>query len=130
VKTVYVAMLLVSLAVGVAGAAEFQMLKAGSWLCTSPEAYDQAVAAEHNWHGKDLAALKDQLLEQKLCMYVDNQYVEDMMAPFVTVLEQQGNKVQVSFTVEFNKRIRIIHRQITRVTYAGWTDAGNLQRRE
>jgi hypothetical protein len=63
-------------------------------------------------------------------MYVDNTYLEDMMAPFVTVLDQQGNKVQVSFTVEFNKRIHIIHRQITRVTYAGWTDAGNLTLRE
>jgi len=130
VKPVYGAMFLVSLAVGVACAADLQMLKAGSWLCSSPEAYDQAIAAEHNRQGQELTALKEQLLEQKLCMYVDNQYVKDMMAPFVTVLEQQGNKVQVSFSVEFNKRIQTLHRQITRVTYAGWTDIGNLTPRE
>jgi hypothetical protein len=129
-RTVYVVMLLVSIAVGGAGAAEPQMLKEGSWLCSSPEAYDQAVMEERNWQGKDLAALKKQLLEQKLCMYVDDKYLEDMMAPFVTVLDQQGNKVQVSFTVEFNKRIRTLHRQISRVTYAGWTDVGNLRLRE
>jgi hypothetical protein len=129
-RTVYVVMLLVSIAVGGAGAAEPQMLKEGSWLCSSPEAYDQAVMEERNWQGKDLAALKEQLLEQKLCMYVDDKYLEDMMAPFVTVLDQQGNKVQVSFTVQFTKRIRTLHRQISRVTYAGWTDVGNLQPRE
>jgi hypothetical protein len=123
-------MLLMSIGVGGAGASEPQMLKEGSWLCSSPEAYDQAVMEERNWQGKDLAALKEQLLEQKLCMYVDDKYLEDMMAPFVTVLDQQGNKVQVSFTVEFNKRIRTLHRQISRVTYAGWTDVGNLRLRE
>jgi hypothetical protein len=130
VKAVYGAMLLVCLAVGVACAEGPQMLKEGSWLCSSPEAYDQAVAAEHDRQGKDLAALKEQLLEQKLCMYVDSKYVEDMMAPFVTVLEQQGNKVQVSFTVESTKRIHALHRQINRVTYAGWTDVANLRPRE
>ena len=129
-KPVYYAMLLVCMAVGGAWAEGLQVLKAGSWLCSSPEAYDQAVAAERNSQGKDLAALKEQLLEQKLCMYVDRKYVEDMAAPFVTVLEQQGNKVQVSFTVEFSKRAPALHRQSSRVTYAGWTDVGNLQPRE
>jgi hypothetical protein len=130
VKSVYGAMLLVCIAVGVVCAEGPQMLKEGSWLCSSPEAYDQAVAAERDRQGKDLAALKEQLLEQKLCMYVDSKYVEDMMAPFVTVLEQQGNKVQVSFTVESTKRIHALHRQINRVTYAGWTDVANLRPRE
>jgi hypothetical protein len=120
----------VSLTVGVAGAAEPQMLKPGSWLCRSPEAYDQAVAAERNAPGKDLPALKEQLLDQKLCMYVDTTYVEDIMAPFVTVLEQQGTKVQVSFTVQSTTRIEVLHRLITRTTYAGWTDVANLQPRE
>jgi hypothetical protein len=32
----------------------------------------------------------------------------------------------VTFTVDFRKRLALPHRQITRITYAGWTDAGNL----
>ena len=127
---VYWAMLLVSIVVGAVCAAEPQVLKEGSWLCSSPEAYDQAVAAERDLQGKDLTALKGQLLEQKLCMYIDNKYVEDMMAPFVTVLDQQGNKVQVSFTVQSTRRIQTLHRQINRTTYAGWTDIENLRLRE
>jgi hypothetical protein len=63
-------------------------------------------------------------------MYVDDEYLEDMMAPFVQVLDRQGEKIKVSFTVEFYKRIATLHRRITRVTYAGWTDAGNLRNYE
>jgi hypothetical protein len=130
VESVYGAMLLVCIAVGVACAEGPQVLKAGSWLCSSPEAYDQAVAAERERQGKDLAVLKEQFLEQKLCMYVENMYVEDMMAPFVTVLEQQGKEVHVSFTVQPTKRIEVLYRLIRRITYAGWTKVANLQPRE
>jgi hypothetical protein len=123
-------MLLVSIAVGAVCAAEPQVLKEGSWLCGSPEAYDQAVAAERDLQGKGLTALKGQLLEQQLCMYIDNTYLEDMMAPFVTVLDQQGDKVRVSFTVQSTRRIQTLHRKISRITYAGWTDMANLRPRE
>ena len=37
---------------------------------------------------------------------------------------------QVTFTVEFRKRFEILHRRITRVTYAGWTEAANLVDKE
>jgi len=60
VLSIYGAILLVSIAVGAAGAAEPQVLKEGSWLCSTPEAYDQAVAAERTSQGKDLTALKGQ----------------------------------------------------------------------
>jgi hypothetical protein len=69
-------------------------------------------------------------MEQQLCMYIDNTYLESMMAPFVTVLDQQGDKVRVSFTVQSTKRIQTLHRQISRITYAGWTDMVNLRPRE
>ena len=118
---------LVSLMVGSALAAEPQTLAEGSWICSTPEAYNQAVAAEQKGQGKDLETLKKQLLEQKLCMYVDDEYIEDMMAPYVKVLSRQGDRVKVSFTIEFYKRIEYLHRRITRVTYAGWTAAGNLK---
>ena len=63
-------------------------------------------------------------------MYVDAGFVEKMMVPFAKVVERQGTKVKVTFTVEFRKRFEILHRQITRVTYAGWTEVANLVDKE
>lgn len=121
------AMLLVSLGVGPAQAEEPQTLRENSWLCVTPEAYDQARAEERRRQGNGLQELKDQLLEAKLCMYVDHQYVDKMRVPVVTIIEREGDKVHLSFTVEYEKRFEILHRRITRIRYAGWTGAENLQ---
>ncbi len=130
-RTASLVTLLLTLVGGTAYATEYlQTLKEGSWVCSTPEAYDVAVAEERNWQGANLEELKRDLLERRLCMYVDAEYVEKMMVPFATVVERQGNKVKVTFTVEFRKRLEILHRQITRVTFAGWTDAGNLRDKE
>jgi hypothetical protein len=123
--------LLVTLVVGTAHAGEFlTTLKEGSWVCTSPEAYDIAIEEQRKWQGGNLDELKKDLLDRKLCMYVDAEYVEKMMVPYARVLERQGTKVRVQFTVEYRKRLEILHRFISRVTYAGWTDAANLQEKE
>lgn len=126
-KSVCLVILLLSLVVGSAHAEAPQTLVEGSWVCRTPEAYDQAVEAQRQWQGKDLRDLRKQLLEKKLCMYVDDEYLEDLMAPYVKILNRQGDKVKVSFSVELYKRIAFLHRKITRVTYAGWTAAGNLR---
>jgi hypothetical protein len=128
VKTACLLILLLSFGVVTGQAADPQTLREGSWVCRTPEAYDQAIVEEHQ--EKDLPALRQRLLDQKLCMYIDDEYLEDMMAPFVQVLDRQGEKIKVSFTVEFYKRLATLHRRITRVTYAGWTDAGNLKNYE
>lgn len=125
-KTACLVMLWVGISVGSAHAADPQTLKEGSWVCHTPEAYDQAIESEKKRQGKDLEALKQQLLDQKLCMYVDDDTLEDMMAPWVKVLSQQGDRVKVAFTVEFYKRLDMLHRQFSRVQFTGWTDAGNV----
>ncbi len=114
------------MAVGSAHAAELQTFAGGTWLCRSPDTYDQAIAQVQNLQGKSLKELQRQLREDKLCMYIDADDVEDILAPFVAVTERQGDRVKVSFTLEFYKKIEYLHRRISRVTYAGWTDAGNL----
>ena len=130
-KTASLVTLLLTLVGGMAHATEYlQTLKEGSWVCSTPEAYDLAVEEERRWRGANLEELKKDLLERRLCMYVDAEYVEKMMVPFATVVERQGDKVKVTFTIEFRKRLEILHRQITRVTFAGWTDAGNLRDKE
>ena len=105
-----------------------QTLKEGSWLCTTPEAYDLAVA-EQRTNG-DLNALKERLRAEKLCIYADAEFVEKMMVPYAKVLERQGNKVKVTFIVQYRKRLEFLHRQISRFTFVGWTDASNLEDKE
>ena len=125
-KTACLVMLLVGIVVGSAHAADLQTLKAGSWLCRTPEAYDQAIVAERQ--EENLEKLQQQLIDQKLCMHVDGEMIEDIMAPWVKVLSRQGDKVKVAFTVEFYQRIAMLHRRFSRVQFTGWTDAGNLER--
>jgi len=127
VKIAALVMFLVSLAAGLAHAGEPQTLRENSWLCTTPEAYDQAVEEEWKRQGNGLQELKDQLLDAKLCMYVDHQYVAKMRVPVVTILGRQGGRVHVSFTAEWRKRLAVLHERITRIMYAGWTGAENLK---
>ncbi len=125
-KIIYLALTLLIAMLGVVHAIDRTTLKNGSWLCTTPEAYDQAVVEEQKRQGKAHDTLKSELLEQQLCMYADDELLEDIMAPWVQVIERQGSKVKVSFMVEFYKRVEYLHRRFSRVNYTGWTDAGNL----
>ena len=129
-KTLSFALMVFGLVTAGAYAGEYlQTLKADCWVCSTPEAYDVALAEQRRGDG-DLEELKRRLLAEKLCMFVDAGFVEKMMVPFAKVVERQGTKVKVTFTVEFRKRFEILHRQITRVTYAGWTETANLVDKE
>jgi len=85
---------------------------------------------EQHRPNSDLEGVKERFLAEKLCIYADAGFVEKMMVPFATVLERQGNMVKVTFTVQFRKRLALLHRQISRVTFVGWTAARNLQDQE
>jgi hypothetical protein len=103
------------------------LLHEGTWVCVTPEAYDQALAEQAKTNGyKDLMALKERLLAAKSCMFVDDEDIEDMMAPFVEVVEQQGDKIKVTFTVEFYKRTSTIGARFNRVKFSGWTAEDRL----
>ena len=129
-KTTSAVIMVVGVVVGLAHAGEpLQTLKEGSWLCTTPEAYDLAIVEQHR-PNSDLEGVKERFLAEKLCIYADAGFVEKMMVPFATVLERQGNMVKVTFTVQFRKRLAILHRQVSRVTFVGWTDASNLEDKE
>lgn len=98
------------------------LLEEGTWVCVTPEAYDQAIVEQEKTDGyPELMALKDRLLEEKSCMFVDDDDIEDMMAPFVTVVDRQGDKIKVEFWIEFYKRIAMLHRAWNRVKFTGWT---------
>lgn len=103
------------------------LLHVGTWVCTTPEAYDQALAEQAKADGyKDLMALKERLLAEKSCMFVDDDDIEDMMAPFVEVIEHQGDKIKVTFTIEFYKKVSEIQAGFNRVKFSGWTAEDRL----
>jgi hypothetical protein len=115
-----------SILVGPTQATEYlQTLKAGSWVCSTPEAYDTAIAQEQGGT-ETLEHLKTRLLDQKQCIYMDADFIDRIMAPFAKVVERQGTKVKVEFTVQYRKRLQFLPRQISRVTLVGWTEAVNL----
>ena len=103
------------------------LLHDGTWVCASPEAYDQALAEQTKTNGyKELMALEERLLAEKACMLVDDDDIEDMMAPFVEVVERQGAKIKVTFTVEFYKRVNSVQARFRRVKFSGWTAEDRL----
>jgi hypothetical protein len=123
-----VALTVVILAIGI-GTADARatkgppyLLEEGSWICVTPEDYDQAIAEEAKINGyPELMALNERLVEAKSCMLIDDEHIEDMLAPFVTVVERQGDKIKVEFWVEFYKRQAELHRAWTHVKFSGWT---------
>jgi hypothetical protein len=120
---------LLALAVATASAAEGPpyLLKEGTWVCVTPAAYDQAMVEQGKTNGyKELMALKDRLLADKSCMFVDDEDIEDMMAPFVQVGERQDNKIKVTFTIEFYNRVSTIAAAFNRVRFTGWTAEDRL----
>ena len=103
------------------------LLQEGTWVCVTPEAYDQALAEQAKTNGyKELMALKDRLLAEKSCMFVDDEDIEDMMAPFVKVVDHAGDKIKVTFTIEFYKRTSSIGASFNRVKFTGWTAEDRL----
>ena len=63
----------------------------GSWVCVSQEVYGQAAAGKRA--GKDVQALRQELRNEdghELCIFVDDEILEDMLAPWVRVLGQEG----------------------------------------
>jgi hypothetical protein len=129
-KTIALVILMSGIVASPAHAGEYlQTLKEGSWVCDTPAAYDLAIAEERRQH-EALESLKKRLLEQKLCIYMDTGFVARMMVPFAKVLERQDDKVKVTFTVQFRRRVEPLHRQLSRVTFVGWTGAGNLLDKE
>lgn len=103
------------------------LLHERTWVCTSPEAYDHALAEQSKTSSyKELMALKDRLLEERSCMLVDDEDIEDMMAPFVEVIERQGGKIKVTFTIEFFKRVDAVRAGFNRVKFSGWTAEDRL----
>ena len=105
----------------------FTTLKENTFVCISPEVYDDAMTRVREVNRQDLEPLKKDLQERKQCMFVDAEMAGDIQAPFAIVLDHSGTKVQVQFIIRFDKRITLVHRMINRYVLVGWTDESNLE---
>ena len=103
------------------------MLGEGSWVCDSPETYEGVLAARKS--GEGVRAIEKRTREARTCVYLDDDNLEDMMAPFVQVLERDGDMIRVSFIIEHYRRVggRYLHREFTRMEYKGWTAGDNIE---
>ncbi|MDF2766891.1 MAG: hypothetical protein K0S81_3886 [Rhodospirillales bacterium] len=127
-------MTLLGVALGAAAyGAEPQTLAEGSWVCATPEAYDEAIASERK--GQDPQALEIELRAK--CIRMTSERLADVMAPFVAEVDRSGDKARVSFIIEVYERGATgaeargtpqprggLNRQIK---YVGWTAAANLR---
>ena len=102
------------------------VLHDGSWVCSTPEAYETAIELESTTD-KTFGELKKELIDRKLCIRIGGDDIEDMMAPYVIIVDQLATKVKVKFTIEFYKKFKFLHRRITRVTFTGWTEEARLR---
>jgi len=73
-------------------------------VCISPQAYDEAMCACAN-SAAATSSVEEELGENKLCMFVDPEMADNIMAPFAVVLQRDGTKVQVQFIVTFRKNV-------------------------
>lgn len=96
------------------------MLYNGSLLCHSAEVYQTAADAETDTVRSDLVAANE-------CMRVTEDDLEEMLAPFVVVIEQRGELVRVQYSVEYEDKIELLHRKVAHVRYTGWTAEANLR---
>lgn len=109
-----------ALAVADPGASPPHVLYSGSLLCKSPDVYQAAAKA-------DDASARAHALEANECMTVSEDDIEEMLAPFVTVVEQRGDMVLVQYAVEYEDKIELLHRKVAHVRYTGWTAQSNLR---
>ena len=127
-KSCFLAAALVGMAVvAPAQAGDFTTLKENIFVCISPQAYDEAMVRVRELGGRNIEPLKKELGENKLCMFVDPEMADNIMAPFAVVLQRDGTKVQVQFIVTFRKKVEFLHRLINRYVLVGWTDESNLE---
>ena len=100
------------------------VLMENTFVCVSPTAYDEAIERAKTAPSK--FKLAKQLTAEKLCVMVDDEDIEDMMAPFVKVTETDADMIKVQYEVEFYKRIEYLHRTFSRVVFTGWTHKDRL----
>jgi hypothetical protein len=101
------------------------MFRGSAWVCDSPEHYDMAIERERAGGGS--TALRRELAQ--MCVFIEDGDQDDIMAPFVRRLEDDGDKVKVVFMIQSERRKALLNRSVEQIQYRGWTAASKLQTR-
>ena len=81
------------------------VLYSGSLLCKSPEIYQEAADSE-------TGSSRAEMLDANQCMSITEDDIEEMLAPFVEVIEKRGNMVLVQYAVEYEEKLELLHRKV------------------
>jgi hypothetical protein len=116
---------LVMAVAGAVAAEEPLMFRGSTWVCDTPDHYDAVVARQRN--GDPLRALRQELA--KVCVFIEDEDQDDIMAPFVSRLEENGDKVKIVFMVQEERRKSLLNRSVEQIQYRGWTATEKVQPR-
>ena len=102
--------------------------KHGAWLCTSPEAYDRAIVAQRSLSGgRTFDDLRQELLDQKECFYIEEEQRHDVISPYISVIESVGDMRKIKFFMSFETRYAARHQDVNWYDFTVWTHADNLK---
>jgi hypothetical protein len=127
IRTAGLALLLIIALAGTGAAGTQWYFKHAAWVCSTPDAYDQAIAAQRNLDGKTLDELRKELFDRKLCVFISDDEITGVMSPYITLLETRGDKMNVSFFIRYEKSLAFLHKEFTWYKFVGWTEAANLR---
>ena len=125
-KALVLSVLAVLACTAVASAEQMMFVHEG-WLCASPEAYEQAVAEQKQRNVQEWDQLKKEQADKRACLYVGPTEIDGIIAPYVSVIETRGDKMNIQFFVKYDERIELLHHKMNWVRFVGWTDVSNLK---
>ena len=102
-------------------------LTLGSWVCHSPEIYHET-QQQLQQGGSSPFKLGKKLFDEGKCIYIDDEALEDMMQPFVSIVDQRDGLTKVNFFIEFFKRFSVTRNRIQLIKFTGWTDDENVKK--
>jgi len=123
-----VALTLAMLFFATSASAGVQMyFKHGAWVCSTTEAYDAALEAQRSLNGRPFDDLRKELYEAGKCVYIEDDEITDIQAPYLTLLETRDKMMHVSFVIKYEKRLAFLKRELNWYKFSGWTEADNLK---
>ena len=126
-KTVYCGMSVIVLLAATASAQNDDLLtlKPGTWVCDSPQSYDEAVAEQQR--SQNLEQLQQRLLKQQRCIYMDIERLKAIQVPLVKITGQENQQSKVSFVIKNMERTPGVDIKLSYVRYIGWTATDNVK---
>lgn len=93
-----------------------------AWLCVSPEAHAEAVAASA---AQEMQEIRARLLAEQKCTYLPEQEFSKVISA-VRILETQGDLARVMFTLQVGDQMPAEVRRESFYRMMVWTDRSNL----